>query len=86
MFIMCFLFSTAQEDSIKIELYKLEQKVQNTNQTGLKIPIYEDLIKISYPDYLEKVFKYSEELLKLAESVNNKIILEQEVLISDLEK
>ncbi len=68
---LCFLSSYAQENSYKTELQRLEQKLNNVNQSGLKIPVYKDIIELSFPDYLEEVLHNSEELLKLSESVNN---------------
>ena len=67
--IICFLSSYAQEDSYKTELQRLEQKLNNVNQFGLKIPVYKDIIELSFPDHLEEVLQNSEELLKLSESV-----------------
>lgn len=69
--VVCFLYCSAQEDAYKIELFKLEQKVQNTDHLELKIPIYQDIVKYSFPDHLDKVLKYSEELLKLSETLND---------------
>ena len=69
--IICFLSSYAQEDSYKTELHRLEQKLNSTSRTGIKISVYKDIIELSFPDHLEEVLKNSEELLRLSESVNN---------------
>ncbi|MDA3952589.1 MAG: tetratricopeptide repeat protein [Bacteroidales bacterium] len=69
--IMCFLFSFAQEDTYEIELFRLEQNIQDISESKLKISVYKDIIELSYPDHLDIVLKYSEELLKLSESLNN---------------
>lgn len=68
---ICFLSSYAQEDSYKTELLRLEQKLNSTSQSGLKIPVYKNIIELSFPNHLENVLHNSEELLKLSESVNN---------------
>jgi len=73
LFIICYLFSNAQEqeDNYNSELIILEQKLQSISQYGLKIPVYKDIINLSFPDHIDEVLKNSEELLKLSTALNN---------------
>ncbi|MFC2104800.1 tetratricopeptide repeat protein [Bacteroidota bacterium] len=69
--ILCFFSSYSQEEPFKTELYTLEQKLTETDQPGLKIPIYKNIIEISFPDHLDVVLKNANELLQLSELLNN---------------
>lgn len=71
LFVICSFSSFSQEDSYNNKLNQLEQKLNNTNQPGLKIPIYKQIIKLSFPDHLDKVFEKSNELNELSKSLNN---------------
>lgn len=71
LFILGSFFSFAQEDSLKTEFNQLEQRLLKTEQEGLKIPIYKDLIKLCFPNKLDLVFKYSEQLFEISETLNN---------------
>jgi len=69
--ILCSLFSVAQDNTYKISLNQFEQKLSETDQPDLKIPVYKDIIKLSFPDHLDEVLKNSNELIQLAESLND---------------
>lgn len=70
-FIFYSSFLYAQTDSANVELLQLKQKLSVTGKLGLKIPIYKDIIERSFPDCLDTVLNYSEELSKIAESAND---------------
>ncbi len=68
--IICSLLTYAQEDSLKTDITRLEKKLNEIKKPIQKISIYKDLIQQSFPDYLDLVIKYSDELLDLSESLN----------------
>lgn len=70
------LFTTSavfsQNDSINTQIEDLLYKLDNTdNKYGLKKEIYKEIVELSYPENLEILIKYSEELLQLSEANND---------------
>ncbi|PLX14574.1 MAG: hypothetical protein C0597_09775 [Marinilabiliales bacterium] len=69
--LVCNLVSYSQEDSYQIQLKSLQQKLIDTEQEGLKVPVYKEIITISFPEHLEHVISNCEELNNLAIQLNN---------------
>lgn len=65
------LHTFSQEDSLRIKVNSLEQQLSEIKQDQAKIPILKDIIETSYPDYLEKVYEKSNDLLKISEALNS---------------
>jgi len=69
--LVCNLVSYSQEDSYQIQLKNLEQKLNETDQEGLKISIYKEIITISFPGHLDHIISSCTELNNLAVRLNN---------------
>ncbi|MBU8893087.1 MAG: tetratricopeptide repeat protein [Bacteroidales bacterium] len=61
----------SQEETFQKEIVKLEQKLKSSDKLGLRIATCKEMIKLSFPDHLNYVREYSDELLKLAVSAND---------------
>lgn len=71
LFLLCAFTSFSQKDTYQIKLSELNQKLKEINQDGLKIPVYKEIISLSFPEYLENVLTKSEQLYALAEQAGN---------------
>jgi signal transduction histidine kinase/CheY-like chemotaxis protein len=70
-FIIISLTSFSQEETFQKEFNKLEEKLKSSDKLGPRITTCREIIELSFPDHLNYVQKYCEELVKLAESANN---------------
>lgn len=71
LFLLCSLTSFSQKDNYKSRLSDLNHNLKEINQDGLKIPIYKEIIRLSFPDDLENALTKSEELYDLAQQMGN---------------
>ncbi len=71
LFIVCGLISFSQENTHQDKLTQLKNKLNETEQVELKLPIYKEIISLSFPDKLTEVFNYSTNLLEIANELND---------------
>ncbi len=69
--LMYSFLSNAQNYSYEENLTQLEEKLDATKNVNAKLEIYMNIIELSFPDHQDNVLKYANELIPLAESLNN---------------
>lgn len=60
----------SQEDSLLFKINNLELELNKADGNQLKVPLIKDIIETSYPDFPDKVYHYSNELLTLSKKLN----------------
>jgi tetratricopeptide (TPR) repeat protein len=76
--LICSIFLTiisltvfSQEETFQKEFVKLEKAFNSSDKLGQRIAKCREIIEISFPDHLNHVKDYSDELLKLSDSAND---------------
>ncbi|OFY07119.1 MAG: hypothetical protein A2W99_02435 [Bacteroidetes bacterium GWF2_33_16] len=64
-------YSFAQSDTVNYELLNLKNKLETTNENGVKANLLKEIIFKSFPNSPDDVFYYSTDLLSLGEQLDN---------------